>query len=316
MMIALIAAGLFAAHQVVPAPGAARVAIVGNRMVPLPAGAKFGVEPFGWAAAGPDLVIANHTQKQLTIVSPDGSKRTVQLPIEPHAHSVAAADFDGDGQVDLVVNDMAGHRALILWAPKFETMTPLPSGSKGNAYLNVAAADFDGDGHTDVVIANWPRSEVSLLLNAGKRSFRAARVIQLPNPAFYVAAADVDGDGKADLLVATYSGSTADLSRDGLIFLKGDGHGGFAKPLSLPAGPAPTMLAVGDVDGDGIADVAVCDQAGQQVTLFFKGLHSSEIVHTNAPPTGIALGDLDGDGKADLAVATGDAVELFLTKPK
>jgi hypothetical protein len=315
-VVGLLAAGLFAAHQVVPAPGAARVAIVGGKAVPLPPGGKFGVEPFGAAVLGRGLVIANHTQKQLTTVSPDGSTRVVPLPIEPHAHSVAAADLDGDGQLDLVVNDMGGRRAVVLWGPRFEATTAVPSGSKGHAYLNVAAADLDGDGKPDLAIADWPRSEVSVLINAGGRAFRAPRVIELPNPAFYVVAADFDGDGKADLAVATYSGSSADPSRDGLVFLKGDGRGGFARPVNLPAGPAPTMLAVGDVDGDGVADLAVCEQGGKQVTVHFNRLRSTEVVHTQASPTSIALGDLDGDGKADLAVATGDAVELFLTKGK
>jgi hypothetical protein len=264
-----------------------------------------GMEPFGIAPFGDDLAIANHTRKTIALFR---SGQKIEVDVEPHAHSVTAADFDGDGQPDLAVNDMAGRRALILWGPDFSKTTAAPSGSKGFAYLNVAAADFDGDGKPDLAIADWPQSEVSVLLNAGHRTFSAPTLLPLSNPAFYVVAGDLDGDGKADLAVAMFGGAIADSSRDGLAFLKGDGHGGFAKPQLLESGPGPTMLAL----ANGV--LAVCDQGGQQVLVYSNRLQNKEVVRTQGKPTGIALGDLDGDGKPDLAVATGDAVEIFLTR--
>jgi hypothetical protein len=272
-----------------------------------------------------DLAIANHEQKHVTLLLGDGRGGFKPAPgsplpadVAPHTHSLAVADFDRDGKPDLALNDMGGKRALLLWGGAFAAATGVPTGSAGHAYLNVVAADLNGDGAPDLVLPSWPRGQIAVLLGDGKRGFRPApgSPLETANPAFYAAVADFDGDGRLDIAVATYSGSSSDASRDSVVLFSGDGRSGFGAPRTYTSGRSPTSLAAGDVDGDGIADLAVCNQSGDSVTVFLGGKGGLRPGATLAVPhpVFVALGDLDGDGKADLAVASAQGVLVFLTR--
>src|SRR5205085_2083699 len=73
-----------------------------------------------------------------------------------------------------------------------------------------------------------------------------------------------------DIAVVTYSGSIADPEHDSVALFRGDGKGGFAAPRGSATGRAPVRAAAADVDGDGIADLAVC-QLGGGVKLLLGG---------------------------------------------
>lgn len=79
------------------------------------------------------------------------------------------------------------------------------------------------------------------------------------------------------------------------------------------AGPLPTAMAVGDLDGDAAADVAVVNQQGHLRTLFNDGggcltqvLERTGVWPLDVRPVDVAMGDLDGDGDNDLAVTIGE----------
>jgi hypothetical protein len=239
MLAALLAAALFSTHLTVPFPGAVRVAIVAGRVIAASeSGAGMVIEgsrivstfaagphPSSIAVADldgdgkPDLAIANHEQKSLTLAFGDAFARTVQVAVPdvtPHVHSVAAADLDGDGKIDLVLNDMGGRRVLILWGNgdgTFSAPTATLTGSKGYAYIDVAVL------RDRLFVPSWPQAQVAVL-RVQKRIVTAQSLLELPNPAFYAVAIG------SDIAVATYSGTTADRSRDGIVLLRDGGRDG------------------------------------------------------------------------------------------
>lgn len=182
----------------------------------------------------------------------------------------------------------------------------------------MAAADFDRDGDADLAVLHSKADSFSLLSGSGDGSFEVAVEHQLPSQGRALAAADLDGDGDADLAITTY-GMPPDGDGAAVLVLSGDGHGSFASAVAFPAGPFPSALAVGDLDGDGDPDIAATNElSGGTVAILLNdgsGTFSEPISQlTLGSPTSIAIGEFNGDGHRDLAVAnaSADALSILL----
>jgi hypothetical protein len=100
--------------------------------------------------------------------------------------------------------------------------------------------------------------------------------------------------------------------------LLGKGDGTFLSAPSYAAGTNPRSVAVGDLNGDGILDLAVADQGSNRVSILLgKGdgtFQAAQNYSLNFSPQALAVGDFNGDGKLDLAVLDGSEVSVLLGK--
>ncbi len=279
-----------------------------------------------------DLAIANHGVARMTVLLGDGRGgfrpgpgSPLAIRSRPHPHTVDACDANSDGILDLVVDSFGENRLTLLLgdgkggfaAPG----TPIEAGRK--PYRNLKFQDLDRDGRCDLVMPNMAERGVTVLFGDGRGGFRGSE--RPPNPAgpspFTVAVADINGDGRPDIAVGNYSGQGDDASGDGLTFLLGDGRGSFQLGPRISTGRSSADVALGDVNGDGIADAATVNAGSRDITLAFGGpggLSPSRTV--TVPGAGrswrILLADFDGNHRADAVTASPDdqTVTVFLAR--
>src|SRR5262249_23512026 len=142
-----------------------------------------------------------------------------RLGVGQGPHSVAAADFDGDGRLDIAVSN--GHDNTISVLPNLSSSPGLsPSfGSQqtfatGDTPNYVATGDFHGHGKPDLVVANTNCTTVSVLLNTTPGSlapitFAAHQDFDTFNVPTSLVVADFNGDGKPDLALVSSDNSSA-----------------------------------------------------------------------------------------------------------
>jgi hypothetical protein len=134
-----------------------------------------------------------------------GKKRVgdLKVPAEETGSPVglAAADFNGDGKLDLAVANTGFDRVDVYLANgdgSFQKPVPYLSG-KGLHPLSLLTGDVDGNGYADLVVSGIASNSVSVLVNDGGGGFRDVEANASPGPAVLVAGM-IDSSEGLDLL--------------------------------------------------------------------------------------------------------------------
>ncbi|HYL10798.1 MAG TPA: FG-GAP-like repeat-containing protein [Candidatus Acidoferrales bacterium] len=280
--------------------------------------------------AHPDLAVVNGGDGTLTILLNTGSGSFTPANGSPIAFprnelgpdAISAADFNGDGHLDLAVANFTSNNVTILLGNGDGTFTEAAGSpiAAGNGPTGIATGDFDGDGHADFAVTNTADNTVSIFLGNGKGGFAAAKgsPIALSSGASgpsAIVAGDFNGDGRLDLAVTNKTSNNVTV-------LLGNGNGTFTEAAGSPfaVGVAPVALTTTDFDGDGHLDLAIANSGDNTASIFlgrgdgtFVGATGSPLA-TGTAPFAVASADFNVDGRADLAVAnSGDnTVSIFL----
>jgi len=173
-----------------------------------------------------------------------------------YASSVAVADFNGDGRLDLAV--AGGENITVLLGRGDGTFQAgVDYTTSGFEFpLGIASGDFNGDGKLDLVVLNGVGTGVGVLIGNGNGTFQAP-VINLARGVFAIADAvgDFNTDGKLDLMVAS------------ALFL-GNGDGTFQSATAYPAGDFAVVAA--DLNSDGLLDVAAVNSRDNTVSVLLN----------------------------------------------
>lgn len=266
-----------------------------------------------------DLVVSNGydneqdiNQFSLLVGNGDGTFQSpVSFATDQIPRAIAAADFNGDGKMDVAV-------LCSYWN------IPVPPGTdvvdiffgggdgtfqKNNSYhvdfeaWGLSVADLNQDGAPDLAVLNGFAGDVTVLLNRRDGTFASpANYQSYISPglvgATSITAGNFSGLGSLDLVTA---------AGRGIAVLHNEGHGTFHAASDYGSGSGGVDIGVGDFTGDGALDI---------VTLLTttSGFPSRLIVLPGKPPyryiatrlTGsvrqLAVGDLNIDGKLDLVV--------------
>jgi uncharacterized protein (TIGR03437 family) len=254
----------------------------------------------------------------------DGTFRASQLAISLPAGDfppgpIAVADFNGDGIEDIAYCYNSGPVGFVAVAlGEGNGNYAAPQSYPGAGPLTVG--DVDGDGNLDIVVEG-----TSILYGDGKGNFPRRRdMIGVATGSAILT--DFNGDGLTDIVIGT--GNASVLAGGFVAVYPGESNGAFvAAPETLVAGLAPVdsaAIAAGDLNGDGIPDIALAfgpkAQPAQNTLAILKGngdgsLTTGYMAMLANMPVQVSIADLNGDGKPDVAVleqGPNGAVEVFL----
>ena len=220
---------------------------------------------------------------------------------------IAVADLNEDGKPDVIGTN--GTDVLVSLGHGDRTFDPPMSFPVGPSLGSIAVGDVDGDGHQDVGVAIDDYSEViggyvGILRGNGDGTLQAAVETPVGHQPRSVTFADLDADGQLDVLVGA----------DGFVIVLPGSHSVELGSLTayIADGSADFggvwALAVGDVNGDGVLDVATANnRLGTLAVLIGLGDTTFEAAAGLQVPTeygarDFAVADLNDDALGDIAV--------------
>ncbi len=262
-----------------------------------------------------DLVAGDNTSATIYVFLGDNTGNfTLSATLSPYYFTgdtrTYLFDVNGDGHLDIVVNDIAGSQTYVLLGNgdgSFKAATVYVSRA-------VLFTDMDGDGHPDLVGMAAPGQVQILKGNADGTFGSAAQIATIPGADTLVGVGDFNGDGVADLLlmdpvgiavalgqgnltyrtvipsvagaltaafylnaftVGNFAGnaySDAAMAVDGgLLVLRSNGEGTFASGDSYDIGTAVGTVTVADYNGDKSPDIAITVSASYPRVLLGNG---------------------------------------------
>jgi hypothetical protein len=272
------------------------------------------------------------------------------MPAGTAPHTLAVADFNRDGRLDVIVADDDSNNSSIFLNSdpnpphrSFAAACPIPVGRKAGL---VIAQDLNLDGLQDFAVASGETIDISVFLQKPPgsptpgtlppcstlaQSFRGLTPLNLPAkpqalvvdsfdlsdaiPDFAVAMSAPSGNGSFVVFLG-HAGSSGDVSYQR------------QNPVAVPTPPvgalqqsSPSALGSGDITRDGRTDLVVADRNNNDVALFFangNGSFGSALLESvnGSTPVGLTMKDIDGDGRPDVVVANQDGSVSVLISSK
>ena len=307
------------------APGAAAPTFAGEQTV------ATGMTPISASTADlngdgkPDLIVMNANDNTAGVLLNTTPAPTATLDFANaqtfstyHAHSVATADFNGDGEPDIAVLNTEPDNSVSLLlntsapgatTPAFAAQQIFATGTKPRA---IATRDLNGDGKPDLIAANSGDNTVSVLLNTtAPGSATTTFVLQTSSPfatgasPYSVAVGDLNGDGKPDLAVANSGDSTVSV-----LFNTGTS---FSAQAAFATGGSPETVAIADINRDGKPDLLTGNYNDATVSVLLNTTATGAATPNFAGqvtfatkaathPMAIVTADINGDGLPDIIV--------------
>ncbi len=258
-----------------------------------------------------DVAVTNNEMelKIFTQNASGGLNSAVTYAAGTRPESLAVGDLNNDGRDDIVVTNSNDNTISIFLQQEDGTMADRVTHSTGSSPDAVAVGDVNGDDLDDVVVANWNSPFISVFIQNNDGTLDAKVDYASPQAGYDdIAIGDVNGDGRND--VVKMNGqlyANPDLS----VYIQSDnGTLNAAVSYSLPGNILGKGIGIGDVTGDGLADVVMSyggNRPNSYIAVFAQAengsLQSSVSYAAYDIPVPVEITDVNSDGLADVITA-------------
>lgn len=233
------------------------------------------------------------------------------LAVRDSARRVSLTDVDADGDLDLIA---LADGVLVMLGHGDGTFAAERTSRASARTTALMLGDVDADGVTDLITAEDP--SLSAYAGEGTGAFGWRVLTPLSDRPRSSFASDVDTDGFVDVIIAMWGALSEDgYSLSHVSVLRGNGDGHFDAPDPI-AGLLTSSIAHGDVDNDGLVDIAAVVHDPTRIEIFtgdgvggFQSTHGFEIGNRGGT---LFLLDADGDGALDLISLERERESAFL----
>ncbi len=238
--------------------------------------------------------------------------------VDSWPHSVASADFNNDGKLDLIVTNTGSATLSLLKGEGGGKFLAAQAIEVGSQPTGVTASDFNNDGKIDIAFADQDVNLVFVLLGNGDGTFLTPTGFFVGSRPLSIVSADFNNDGNVDIATANY------YSNDISVAL-GNGLGTFPDATPMSTGINPYAITTGDFNGDGIIDLSTANSdeqnfmAGNVSVFTGNGFGSFTRVDHSVGwnPIFVTSADLNLDGRSDLIASNSGSqnISVLLAEP-
>lgn len=213
--------------------------------------------------------------------------------------TITAADFNNDGNTDLIVGNTSINGFSILNGAGNGSFAAAIDFPVGFAPIRFAVGDFNGDGRADFALNRQNSNQTLIYLrNTANSGFETAVTISHAASPNWLTVGDFNNDGNDDFAVGFFS------TNNFAVILRNAGNSGFDVPVSYVTTNGNTQLTTADFDGDGNLDIAA---AQNEISVYYgsaTGVFGTPTSYGGSlTATYVESGDFNGDGRQDIVAA-------------
>ena len=274
-----------------------------------------------------DIVVANLNTGYIGILfgNGDGTFKDIVLydmDRNTASYSIAVADFNNDGDMDVVFTDNAAAEIGVFLRNGYQsfggyTSIPYANNSKPSS---VTVGHLNNDTYLDIIITNFGNDSVGILHGHGDGTFAGATMYSTADALqpSSVALGDFNHDTFLDVVVANSQSNTI-----GILLATQDGSFHNVTAFSTGLASNPVSVIAGDFNYDGNLDIVVANAGTNNVALMIgngNGSFAAPIFYPmnyDSRPNWVVFGDFNNDRWVDIAVANygADNIKILLNCP-